>query len=112
MTWMTKSKLFLVLAAAGSSTRMGLGKKKEYLELGQGTVLSQSAKAFLLADEQQKDLTHIIITIPKDDEQSAKNALLKDKTVSDLLKQVPFSFIAGGNSRQASVFNALEYYQS
>ena len=109
MTWMTKSKLFLVLAAAGSSTRMGLGKKKEYLELGQGTVLSQSAKAFLLADEQQKNLTHIIITIPKDDEQSAKNALLKDKTVSDLLKQVPFSFIAGGNSRQASVFNALEY---
>lgn len=112
MTWMTKNKLFVVLAAAGSSSRMGIGKKKEYLEMGQGTVLSQSAKAFLLADEHSNDISHIIITIPKGDDSLARLALLKDSRVSELLKKVSFSFIEGGSSRQESVYNALKYIQT
>ncbi len=91
---------------------MGLGKKKEYIELGQGTVLSQSAKAFLAATEHDQQFSHIIITIPKDDECAAKAALLKDTDVSRLLAHIPFSFVSGGNSRQASVYNALEYIQT
>lgn len=110
-TWMTTNKLFLVLAAAGSSTRMGLGKKKEYLELGQGTVLSQSTRAFLQATE-KAHLSHIIITIPKDGESDARKALLKDKVLNNLLENIPYSFVEGGSSRQESVYKALEYIDS
>ena len=40
-------KIAVVITAAGSSTRMGGTIKKEYLALGNGTVLSFCVKAFL-----------------------------------------------------------------
>ncbi|MCR5762606.1 MAG: 2-C-methyl-D-erythritol 2,4-cyclodiphosphate synthase [Treponema sp.] len=109
---MKTSNIFLILAAAGSSTRMGMGIKKEYIEIGQGTVLSQSAKAFLLATENKQSISHIIITIPKDNEELAKRALFADESVYNLLKKIPYSFIPGGNSRQESVYNALRHIKA
>ena len=41
-----KEELALLIVAAGSSSRMG-GTKKEYLPLGEGTVLSTATQTFL-----------------------------------------------------------------
>lgn len=95
--------LVLILAAAGSSTRMGLGKKKEYITLGSGTVLSKSARAFLQAAHFSK----IIISIPKNGEEEAKKAFYADKEIYKELKDTEVLFVEGGNTRQQSVYNAL-----
>lgn len=93
----------LVIAAAGSSSRMGLGKKKEYLPLKKGTVLSESVRAFIEAS----DFSEVIVSIPKDGEQEAKAALLADKELKSLLKNTTLTFTEGGATRQESVFKAL-----
>ncbi len=91
--------IYVILAAAGSSTRMGTGKKKEYLFLGNGTVLSQSAKAFLEA----APLQGIIITVPNtaDGMAGAQKALAS-------IQGADIRYVAGGASRQESVYKALE----
>lgn len=93
----------LVIAAAGSSSRMGLGKKKEYLPLKKGTVLSESVRAFV----EVADFSEIIVSIPKDGKQEAKNALLADTELESLLKNTTLTFAEGGATRQESVFKAL-----
>lgn len=93
----------LVIAAAGSSSRMGLGKKKEYLPLKKGTVLSESVRAFIEAS----DFSEVIVSIPKDGEQEAKAALLADTEIKSLLKNTTLTFTEGGATRQESVFKAL-----
>lgn len=93
----------LVIAAAGSSSRMGLGKKKEYLPLKNGTVLSESVRAFIEAS----DFSEVIVSIPKDGEQEAKAALLADTEIKSLLKNTTLTFTEGGATRQESVFKAL-----
>ncbi len=101
--------LFLILTAAGSSSRMGQKGKKEYLPLGDGTVLSKSLKAFLNSD----DFTAVIITIPQKGENTARQALACDKELAYSLQQQGkqdyenIFFIEGGDSRQSSIYNAL-----
>ena len=111
-TSMMKSKLtpvYLVLAAAGSSTRMGTGKKKEYLPLGNGTVLSQSARIFL----ESTPLKGIVITVPdtEDGVAGAKAALSADREIQSLAesRQTAIDYVRGGRSRQESVYNALAF---
>ena len=75
MTTMTmkinpSKKNAIIITAAGSSTRMGLGKKKEYLQLGKGTVLSQAAIIFL----KTLHVDVLVITIPQNQEKEAKEA--------------------------------------
>src|SRR5574344_1308606 len=91
--------LFLVLTAAGSSTRMGTGSKKEYLSLHGGTVLSEAARIFL----ETAPFEAVVITTPKDGEQDARNALFKDEKVKQLLNTQN----EGGATRQQSVYHAL-----
>jgi len=95
--------LFLVLAAAGSSTRMGTGSKKEYLSLNGGTVLSEAARIFL----QAAHFSAVVITVPKDGESDAKRALFADETLQTLLAGTKLTFVLGGATRQESVYNAL-----
>lgn len=95
--------LSLVLAAAGSSSRMGLGKKKEYLEMAGGTVLSCAARIFLEA----ADFSTIVIAIPPNGKEDAQKALFADKKISVLLHNVNLLFVEGGNTRQASVYRAI-----
>lgn len=103
-TMMTSNKkIALIVAAAGSSSRMGLGCKKEYLPLGEGTVLSTSIKTFLNTIK----ITKLVITIPHDGKDDAENALKKDSALTPLLKETELEFIEGGKTRQESVFNAL-----
>ena len=46
---MTTSKIAIIITAAGSSTRIGGGIKKEFLPYKNGTVLSACAKSFFKA---------------------------------------------------------------
>ena len=98
-------KLFLVLLAAGSSSRMGTGKKKEYMELGGGTVLSTALKKFL---ETYAFETTLVVT-PQGQADSALSAIECDKEAASLLQKTQLEFVAGGSTRQASVFNALTF---
>ena len=87
-------RVAVVITAAGSSTRMGGNIKKEYLPLGDGTVLSTCIKAFQSA----LDNPEIIITIPPAGIKEAQKAAVGYKV----------SFVEGSDTRQKSVFNALE----
>ena len=51
MTTHSNPVISVIITAAGSSTRMGGSVKKEYLPLGQGTVLSASVNAFQAASK-------------------------------------------------------------
>ncbi len=98
-------KIAVIICAAGSSSRMGKNVKKEYLPLEEGTVLSVCAKQFI--NSINPDI--FAITIPKNDEKNAKNALFFDLSVKSALEQKnkTLLFVEGGKTRQESVFNAL-----
>ena len=101
------NNLAVIICAAGSSTRMGGKTKKEYLALESGTVLSTSLKKFLTS----VDAKLYVITIPKGGEADAKNAIECDKEVQEILQRNPgikIKFIEGGETRQESVFNAMQ----
>ena len=102
MTKHSNSKIAVVITAAGSSTRMGGSIKKEYLPLGNGTVLSACVKAFEQAlnnPENNFDISHLIVTVPVNGIEQARKAI-SSGTVT---------FIEGSTTRQKSIFNALEY---
>lgn len=108
MTTMTmkinpSKKNAIIITAAGSSTRMGLGKKKEYLQLGKGTVLSQAAIIFL----KTLHVDVLVITIPQNQEKEAKEALYADKDFQGILGKTKLVFTSGGKTRQESVLNGL-----
>ncbi len=104
----------LILVAAGASTRIGFDKngdkiKKEYLPLGNGTVLSESAKAFFSA----LNLKAVAVTYPfssnsdelKSNEEKCRVALFQDETIKQANCKI--LFVPGGETRQKSVYEAL-----
>jgi len=94
-----------VVLAAGSSSRMR-GIKKEYQKLANGdTVLGSSVRAFSAVPS----IHTIIIAIPKDDEAAARGALSPELLSAQRPK---IFFVNGGDSRRASVFNALSFLES
>ncbi len=113
MTNKPDGRAVLVLVAAGSSSRMG-GKKKEYLPMNGGTVLSSAARIFL----QALPFSLVAVTYPaaqtpddgKKNERACREALFSDQTVASFhaSAQTEFLFVEGGATRQQSVLNALE----
>ena len=91
-----------VICAAGKSSRFSNGTKKEYLEMKESdlTVLGSSVCAFAAVPA----VKTIVIAIPENDEQSAKDAVPKDLSAG---KDVKIIFVTGGASRRSSVYNAL-----
>ena len=95
----------VIIAAAGSSSRMGGSVKKQYLPLRNGTILSEAVKPFLSA----LHCSILAVTIPAGENgQEARNALAADPECMMLLGDTPLLFVCGGSTRQASVKNALE----
>ena len=91
-----------VICAAGSSKRMG-GRKKEYLRLNPDapgekpvTVLGAAAAAFASCSE----INPIVIVLPDE----APAGILEELRAIDPAR---FLFAKGGQTRRASVFNAL-----
>ncbi len=87
----------LILTAAGSSLRMGTGKKKEFEKIDRQTVLDKALSPFLNINS----IKLIIITISESDKKSAMEII--DSINSD--RTILFS--RGGKSRQESVYNGL-----
>ena len=95
----------VIIVAAGASSRMGEGVRKQYRSLGCGTVLSESVKPFLKA----LDCASLVVAIPSDEDGTfARNALYADPEIEILLKKIKPVFVRGGAARQASVKIALE----
>lgn len=120
-------KTAVILTAAGISSRFATGQKKEYIPMrsilqsaqSDGTVLSCSAEPFLQFFSMQSHFTlcNLVITISPGDLvqniREAKKALFSSDFVVRLLQNLSIEpdFILGGNTRQESVFFALEYLE-
>ncbi len=87
----------LIITAAGSSTRLGTGRKKEFYPLEQGTVLSTVVSRFMGLSL----LKPLIITIPAGLESETIEALGPGAAAED------FRLVTGGANRQASVLAGL-----
>ncbi len=93
-----EKKVSVIIAAAGSSMRMG-GVNKQYIEIGGISVLARSAKAF----ERNAYTDEIIIAVRPGDEENCRQSVVEKYG----LKKVT-AVIAGGAERQLSVMKALD----
>ena len=107
-------KSYLLLTAAGSSSRMKGNGKKEYLPLGRGTVLSQALKTFLKSEH----FDSVVITVPIGGQSEAETAVFADSEIKALLakstenqSKTELFFVEGSNTRQTSIFNALKFLE-
>jgi len=90
----------VVICAAGASSRMD-GIKKEFQKLDTGmSVLESSVRAFASISCVQS----IVIAIPQDSEADARHALSFGLMSA---RKPEIHFVTGGNTRRASVYNAL-----
>lgn len=107
---MRNNSLAIVILAAGSSSRMGGTGKKEFHALGKGTVLSSSFKAFLNAADLMhvSEMLTVICCVPGLEEET-KKILFSDPELSSNKDSIHVDFIAGGKSRQESVYLALSF---
>ena len=110
MTKTIPSKLAVIITAAGSSTRIGGGIKKEYLPYKNGTVLSACASVFFKADYKKLnlDLACLVVTYPEGGLEKCREALCSDEELKSAAFQSKLIFAKGRESRQASVFSGLQ----
>lgn len=99
----------LIIPAAGSSTRMG-GVKKQFAPFNKAgstaTVLSETLVRFL----ETKRFSVIVVCLANADVEYARQLVLRDARVSSLAGSfTAIYYIAGGNTRQASVHAGLEF---
>ena len=92
------SKIAIIITAAGSSTRIGGGIKKEYLPYKNGTVLSVCAETFLNACS-SLEITDFIVTCPKGGIEECIKAL------GNIAPEVRIT--EGADTRQKSVYHGL-----
>jgi 2-C-methyl-D-erythritol 4-phosphate cytidylyltransferase len=85
-----------VILAAGSSTRMGKGLKKEYMTFQGRPLLHHCVETF-----SKSGLFERIVIVCRKDYLTTTHEILSDLDSLD--------FIPGGNTRQESVFKALSY---
>lgn len=100
----------LVLLAAGASSRMGATGKKEFLEIDdtesdsqKSAVISVAASIFFKA----ACFSMVAIAYPKGALNETKKAFYSSPKTSALAKNAEVIFVPGGETRQESVFRAL-----
>lgn len=98
---MTDKKLSaaLIIAAAGSSSRMGVGIDKQFVMLAGKPVLWHTINVF----NQLPQIRQLLVTVSTDNAEQV--AALLQQTVSD----IPWQTVPGGAERQDSVRNALKW---
>lgn len=88
---------YVILLAGGSGTRMGAGRNKVLMSLGQESVLSRAARAFAgLADG-------MVVVARQGDEAAIQAELSASQAFPG-----PMTIVIGGDTRQASVWNGLQ----
>ena len=92
-------KVSVIIAAAGSSSRMG-GINKQYIEIGGISVLARTVKAF----ERNAYTDEIIIAVRPGDEENCRQTVVEQFGIRKVR-----AVIQGGLERQYSVRKALEY---
>ncbi len=92
-------KVVAIITAAGSSKRLGTGKKKEYIHLGGKPVLLWSMETFLSVEAVER----LVVTLPRGD------AGKVERMLPEHIPAERISFVEGGRTRQLSVFNALKF---
>ncbi len=100
------SKLAIIITAAGSSTRIGGGIKKEYLPFKNGTVLSVCAETFLNSlNCGDFEITDFIVTCPKGGIEDCRKAL--GPLSANWPLSTPLQIVEGSDTRQRSVYQGL-----
>ncbi len=95
----------VVVTAAGSSSRMGDGAKKEYRPLDGMTVLARAVLPFVTS----RRFTRIVVTIPQGHRQLAADALapLLPRLQESGFPPEGIRLAEGGGTRQESVFRGI-----
>ena len=75
LTTTTSNLISVIITAAGSSTRIGGGIKKEYLPFQDGTVISTCIKTFLQTLLPNQKLINFVITTPVGGIENSKKAV-------------------------------------
>jgi len=83
----------VVIVAAGSATRTGLGYNKIFYKIKGKTLIEYSVQYFL----KDTDVKEIIIVVSKEDM----------KQVRSIFSSTKIRYVIGGSTRQKSVFNGL-----
>lgn len=91
-------KAAVIITAAGSSRRMGTGKKKEFQKINDQTVLMMSVKPFI----ESKLFFDYVVVLSIEEMEEGSNLL------SPLFEFGNFTFIPGGITRQESVYHGLQ----
>ena len=89
-----------IIAAAGAGRRLGASKPKQLLDIGGGSMLQHSVRAF--ADHPR--VSDIVLVLPK--EQTAFAFVAGEGT--DPARLPPIRMVAGGDRRQDSVANGFD----
>lgn len=91
-------KVAAVIVAGGSGKRMGLGIKKQFIELEGKTILTHTTEVF----NKSKVIDEIILVVGSDDRDKVKEEML-EKYGFEKVSQI----VEGGAERQDSVYNGL-----
>jgi 2-C-methyl-D-erythritol 4-phosphate cytidylyltransferase len=92
-----------VITAGGSGLRMNSDKRKQYIEIGNKPILAHTINKFCITPE----IDEIIITAPAEDVLFVKESIVKKYNFSKVTQ-----ILAGGNTRQESVYNALKSFKA
>ena len=89
------SKIAVIIPAAGNSVRFGMDKPKQYIALGEQTILEHAVNIFLNIPE----VASIVIAVDPDDQFIHAQSFIAHRKVT---------IVHGGSSRTSSVFNAIK----
>lgn len=92
-------KVFAIVCAGGTGTRMGITVPKQFLKLGQETILEKSCRAFIEAE----NVDEIVVVTNADYIQKTRKILEKIHGCEKIKFIVP-----GGKERQDSVYEGLK----
>jgi 2-C-methyl-D-erythritol 4-phosphate cytidylyltransferase len=92
-------RVVAVIPAGGSGTRMGAGVPKQFLPLGGVPMLLHSLRAF----DRARSVDTVILVVPRDERRRALTDVIERYGVKKVQK-----VIAGGETRQQSVYNGLK----
>ena len=96
---MTKRDIALVVVAAGQGQRLGAGKPKAFVDLVGRPLLTHAIESIIALP----DLAQLILAVP--DSHLIEAAQIGAELIGDL--QIQFEVVLGGETRQASIANAL-----
>ncbi|HJP18902.1 MAG TPA: 2-C-methyl-D-erythritol 4-phosphate cytidylyltransferase [Nitrospinota bacterium] len=92
-------KTSAIITAAGHGRRMGKGRKKQFLMLGENPVIVYTLQTF----EKSDSINEIILVVPDDGIDYCKQEIVNSYKFTKVKK-----IVTGGEKRQESVFNGLK----